>query len=417
MKRRTYFTVLSSAVVLSGCLGDGETDQTEGNGTPVPDPTATPRATDADDGETGESGETTPDRSAGNESQSGSADGGTDDDTSQGRRLDRRWTWDIDAQRVNNANYDAAVGPDRIFVGSEAGLSALGVSDGRELWSSAEWTDFTAVHADTNGVVAYTRDGSFGAFDPSSGDLLWEDTTDEPTMQTPQLLSGVSSDVLTVPEPSGPIRTYDRASGERLQEFSADFVHYATTDGLLVLSKTGELTGFDPRTGDRLWSTPQDRTAAARPTVISAVTDNTLFGTDPESSTSEFVTAIDTETGERQWTRTDLTANHPCAAADDVLVFLAGQRGEEKTLYGVDTATGETNWTTTVTEPFVSMAPVANESVVVAEGDGTLTLFDLSDGTVRDTVRPEELPFFGLVTEQLFFECGPGVTAYDIGTE
>jgi hypothetical protein len=92
MKRRTYFTVLSSAVVLSGCLGDGETDQTEGNETPVPDPTATPRATDADDGETGESGETTPDRSAGNESQSGSADGGTDDDTSQGRRLDRRWT-------------------------------------------------------------------------------------------------------------------------------------------------------------------------------------------------------------------------------------------------------------------------------------------------------------------------------------
>lgn len=203
---------------------------------------------------------------------------------------------------------DGVAPADGVFDGESSGLGVA--------WKTALGSGYSGVSvASGTAVTMFARNGSDWAvaFDAESGEELWRveigatykghDGSHDGPISTPVLHDGA----VYALGPLGHLVALDLASGEVLwqthlpQEHQAEEPYYGFStspliqDGVLVLEVAREegtaLAGFDPKTGERLWTagdgdvayqSPMPITVAGRRQVL-ATGNEKLFGLDPKT--------------------------------------------------------------------------------------------------------------------------------------
>jgi outer membrane protein assembly factor BamB len=214
------------------------------------------------------------------------------------------------------------------------------------------------------------------AMDGSTGDVIWEQTTEGLVTSAPTVWGG---DVFVGTLYDHTIRAYDATTGVLQWAFTgAGAMNSPVVAGgrLYVTANSGIVYALDPRTGSELWEATTGpgilaRTVAVSSGVVfvgseSAVADPTFF-------------AFDAITGATRWSA-KLNQIASSAAVSNGVVYVGS---EDHNLYALDSGTGATRWNATTGDGVDSSPAVANGVVYAGSLDGNLYAFDALTGAVR----------------------------------
>lgn len=333
MKRRGYLGLLGAGV-LAGCSGDGldGKDSTDSAGA------STERPGDGSD----------------------TADSVADPSTVA---FSERWQEQFGSdETAGRQDFRADADGDAVFVGAESGFVALDLADGSRMWEKDEWGGFVDVHADSDGVIAYTQSFDIVSFEPSDGTEQWRGSTagGEPyqlgTELTPSYFVAESEDGITV---------YERGSGAIVLDLDLITQGFLATDGSLVLLQSTEIVTFDMPSGSERW---RDETPLFAGPVID---DGRIIGVSGGlgSGTDSYLQAVDLDSGTRRWSEKlgDVSVNFADISAEDgVATFISDPRDQANTLYGHDLDDGSQLWTQNVGRIANPIPQVTANGVVVA---------------------------------------------------
>ena len=378
MHRRGYLALVTAGT-LAGCLGG---DSGDGN---------------TDSQSTGGSG--------GGDTDDGGSELGGDPDP-----LTRQWQAGLNANRVDMTNYSAATADGAVFVGSGAGLTALERTDGTERWRREEFQLFTRVHADSQAVVALTRENQLIAFDTASGSTRW--TADVEGAQSDIVHpSGLTNATALVSTTAG-TTLYDRGSGDVIDQVGNRERGIIADGGVAVLRDAFEMVRVDPASGTELWQTEVKTTRGG------AVGGGTVVSTSPDRTGDEdSAVAVDAESGDILWETpvTELGAAFPQVdITEGVTTFRAGPVGGTDTLYVLNLNDGSERFTAGLGNPINPSAPLATSELVIAETGEAFVAFDRATGEERAATSAPSLALDVVAGDGQFFICALDVTAYNL---
>ncbi len=408
MKRRAYLGLIGAGV-LAGCSGDGSGDGGDG-GTDEADGTgattggaATTEPTDA----TTDGADTT-------EPTDATTDGSTTTTANQSSvSFDDRWNVDLRREfdfdeQISGANFGADATPDGVFVGADWGFAALGLDEGELTWSKEEWDGFVDVHADADGVVAYTNSFEVAAFDPASGTERWRTAASEPENAIPH--SALTPSYFVARTADG-IVVHDRAAGETVTTIDASAQWLVASDEVVVTLNGQETVAYDAESGSERWRTGTFLVPGA------VLHQDRVVGLDPGGPDEEgALLALDAASGDRVWSESagDVSIGGAGIAVEgDVAAFLSGGIGEESTLFAHGLSDGSQLWTENLGNVGTSgFSPPATDSGVViapalSDDNRSLTrAYGARSGEQLDETGGGLGIAEGLAVERVFLEIG-----------
>lgn len=263
---------------------------------------------------------------------------------------EERWAH-TDAARTSTL----AVGEGAVVFGTPDGLRAVDAASGEVRWSQPGrlWKGGPTI---ADGSVYAVHDELY-AIDAASGDVRWRQPTDGSLLGPPPVADGV------VVAGGEPLRAYDAADGSALwtgpgnEPVVAASVAYDTVYALTE----SYLVALDLAGGRIRWFAPgpfyRQRIAVGNGSVY------------VQTAGEYRLAAYDAENGNAQWLGepTEGTLGPP-AASDGVLVVLS----DSGLLYGVDTETGDRLWTKGVRKNVPGAVAIAAGTVYVNEPQGPL---------------------------------------------
>lgn len=401
MHRRQYLALIAAGA-LAGCLGgDGSDEDDSASG----DDASGSNGDDSSDGDDSTSGD---DESDSNGDDTDDSDG--DDGSEGGTLFAQRWGTELDTNSVGGTTYSATAADGAVFVGSQAGLTALELSDGTQRWHREEVQSFTRVHADDQGVVALTREGVLVALDIASGSTRW--TVDvEGTQEDVFHPTGLADTAALVSTGSG-TTLYDRGSGDVIARVGDSERDIVAGSDVAVLVGPFEMVGVDPASGDQRWQTEVETTRGG------ALGDGTVVATSPgQLGDGASVVGVDAGSGDRLWEEPVEAVGAGFPEVDiggGVATFRSNPVDGPDTLYVFDLENGSQRWTADLGDPVNPSRPRVTAGPVVAETDAEFVAFDRATG---EELTATEAPFLTLdvVTGNgLFLTCAREVTAYEM---
>jgi hypothetical protein len=385
--RRGYLALVTAGA-LAGCLGGGNGD--DGN---------------EDTSEQNNIGSDSGDGTGDSESGSGEngSDGGPD-------LLTQQWQTGLDTNRVDGTSYSAATADGAVFVGTQAGLTALESTDGTERWRREEFQTFTRVHADSRGVVALTREGQLVALDIASGSTRW--TTDIEGAQSDIFHPSGLTDTAALVSTAAGTTLYDRASGDVIDQVGDRERGIVAGGEVAVLRGGFEMVRVDPASGAELWRTEVETTRGG------GVGDGTVVATSPgRSGDEDSAVAVDTESGEILWETAvgALGAGFPQVdIGGDAATFRATPFDGADTLYVLDIEDGSERFTAALGDPISASPPLATSDLVVAETGEEFVAFDQTTGEERASTGAPLITLDVVADDSQFLTCARNVTAYRV---
>lgn len=261
-----------------------------------------------------------------------------------------------------------------VYVGSEDGtFSAFELSSGTLRWA-VRLAGFVwpAPVSDGTVVIAAGADGVVVALDAVSGGLYWRAPTGAAVAASPVLVGAV----VVVANDSGVITSFDRASGATLWQLpvgAAVRSLVAVGTGLLVAGcADGRIFGVDLGSGVPAWlyQTGGAVAAAATPVgsrVLVPSGDGILY-------------ALDAADGRPVWAYRTAGSLGTSAAVVDGVAHVAGTDGN---LYTIDVEEGEAMWQARIGSGY-SSGPVARaDAVFVDTGDGETQALEPASASMR----------------------------------
>jgi len=263
-----------------------------------------------------------------------------------------------------------------------------------------EWTFNTDLEEDmhipsvSNGrvYVSAGRDRLY-AIDSNTGDKLW--SIEAARVYSPSIVDGV----VYLGTPNG-VLAVEEETGNRLWEFEAEDI--GTTNAAVGLSvennriylgvHNGVVYSLDRGSGEELWnfdiveelnlaSRVEARRSVSGPPAISnnqlfVCYDFNLSG----DENSNYVVALDTETGELLWEREhERVKGVPAAIGSSVYYTSFSSRK----LYAVDGETGETIWSVDLDTPARGSPAITGESVYITPSDDQIYSIDRGTGEIQ----------------------------------
>jgi outer membrane protein assembly factor BamB len=336
MDRRAYLSLVGAGVI-AGCSGDDSDDGTA-DGSDGGD------GSDGSDGGDGEDGEDT------------NADPST-------VSFDILWDQFFDSEGViSGQNFGADATPDGVFIGAEWGFAALGLDDGSRMWEKDEWEGFIDIHADSDGVIAYTNSFEIVSLNPSDGTEQWRRSVSE-AQKT--FLSSALTDSYVFAQTANGLGVYDRASGDVVTEFDQSPQSLVVSDDVAIFLQSAGMTAYDVSNGSERW---QKQVILGRGAVID---DGRLIGLKSEigPDAGGSLKAYDLESGEESYSVAVDNVSFGLSALaveNDVAVWLSGSMGEDSTLSAHNVSDGSQRWTKNLGQvPSSSFSPPATDSGVV----------------------------------------------------
>ncbi|WP_059006954.1 PQQ-binding-like beta-propeller repeat protein [Streptomyces specialis] len=247
--------------------------------------------------------------------------------------------------KTREVAWSMAVTGGRVLASDGPSLYALDATDGSDRWRVQTDTWIYALRAERGTVVTATRGGGVEAWEPGTGERLWE-------------LSGAQSD----------FETHDTAPVMR--------------DGVVYAWGEGQLYVLEARTGSEMWRHPVGDTSVTGgvPVRVTPTDDGVVF-----VCAGSRVLALDAATGAERW-RFDAPAAILCPAtyqspaSRSAGVYFTDYLG---TVYALDPATGDDRWRI-ATEARNSLEPVVVADGLVHLGSGTaMYTLDAVSGTPR----------------------------------
>jgi outer membrane protein assembly factor BamB len=268
------------------------------------------------------------------------------------------------------------VSGDRVLVGDgDRRVWALALDDGRALWTRQLDDVVSASPTPTHaGVAVPTEDGSLTMVDPSDGDIAWQVALAGPARTAPAL----HGDHLLVADSQGTLGAFDVDDGRERWSRALDNgisngpVVTPGDPALAVVSDAdGVLHAYDPQ-GDERWAVA-DRNTADVPMAANGRAVVTV-------SSGNLVTAHDTGSGERIWSRRVSPISAAPAIVGDQLVVIT----REATLVVLDLDTGRTDDRLGLPRPVADALVLAD--VTPSLVDGALVFTVSVTGTLARTV-------------------------------
>lgn len=338
----------------------------------------------------------------------GLTDGGDERDGAGEGPLTREWETTL-GPMASMTNYGVSVADGAVFVGSDAGLTALELSDGDTRWKRESWQQFTEVHADGDGVVALTREDELVSVDPVTGDTNWEVPVVGGQGEDVFHPSGLTRDTAIVSTDAG-TTFYDRVAGDVLTtrgEFEREVL---TTDDAVVLNGGFDLARVATDGSNQRWE------QEVRVTRGGTIADGLVVAPDSDHFDGDHsLVAVDIERGDIRWEEPapDLPHGFPSVAVTDgIAVYMADHFDEETDLYAHDIEDGTVRWSDSLGDPLNPIDPVAGEGVVIGEDESDFVAFDATSGERIETTRAWNLAFEGIIADGYVLACGNEVTAY-----
>lgn len=397
MDRRAYLSLIGAGVI-AGCSGgdsdDGGTDDTNGGNDGGDDGTdgtdGTNGSTDGTDGSDGDDGEDT------------NADPST-------VSFEFLWDQDFDTEGViSGENFGADATPDGVFIGAEWGFAALSLADGSRMWEKDEWEGFIDIHADSNGVIAYTNAFEIVSLDPSDGTERWRMSVTD--AQNSFLSSALTPSYFFAQHGDG-LGVYDRESGDVVTEFSQSPQSLVASDDSAIFLQSAGMTAYDVSNGSERW---QKQVILGRGAVIH---DGRLIGLKSEigRDAGGSLKAFDLQSGEETYSVTvdEVSFGRSAIAIEnDVAVWLTGSIGEESTLYAHNVTDGSQRWTNSLGRVSSSFAPPATDSgVIVApavteDNRSQIQAFEATSGDKLAATSGGISVTEGVAMDRVFLEIG-----------
>jgi outer membrane protein assembly factor BamB len=385
MRRRGYLALVMAGA-LAGCLGGGGGDS--GN-----------------QSDTGSSSDDEPENGS-SDGETGDADNGSASDPDL---LTRQWQTGLETNRVDLTRYGAATADGAVFVGTQGGLTALERTDGTERWRREEFQSFTRVHADSQAVVALTREDQLVALDVASGSTRW--TTDVEGAQAEVIHPSGLTDAAALVSTAAGTTLYDRGSGDVIDQVG-DSERGIVADGEVAVLRGGfEMVRVDPTSGAELWRTEVETTRGG------AVGAGTVVSTSPDRTGEEgSAVAVDAESGDILWETpvSALGAGFPQVdIGGGVATFRGGPFDGPDTLHVLDLENGSERFTAGLGEVINPSPPLATSEFVIAEtGEEEFVAFDQTTGEERAATSAPFLTLDVLAGDGQFLTCARDVTGY-----
>ncbi|MBU2709967.1 outer membrane protein assembly factor BamB [Zooshikella harenae] len=220
------------------------------------------------------------------------------------------WSIELDEKVMGGV----AAGYDKVFIGTQSGeLVALSQADGSELWRAQLSSEILAPAAtDGTVVVVHTKDDKLIALDINNGEQVWIYEGSQPILSlqgtsTPLIVSGAVFSGFA----DGEVKAFVADRGFQIWKQKVavpkgrnELERMVDIDGPLLLSENklyavsfqGNAVAMDPRSGGLLWQ----QEASSYGGLAQG------FGNLYMSGTDGHITALDQETGDTQWTQTEL---------------------------------------------------------------------------------------------------------------
>ena len=254
------------------------------------------------------------------------------------------------------------IGDGRVFIGTERGLTALGLEDGRQAWSlESAYGVGAAPLASGSTLFACLADEGVVALDPATGERRWEHRCpvgrSAPVAAAGRLVVGLAS---------GDLLSLDAATGKPGWKIAVDgpmsFAPAAMGSTVLVGDGGRRLRCVDAETGRVMWTrSVKGRFQGDGPAVS---TRAVVFALD-----SMEVEAYDPATGRRLWNRWAGTIHLSSPAMAGNLVLY----GSRTRLVALDARTGDDAWHVEL-DADVSCPVVADRRVYAMAGGSLFSL-------------------------------------------
>lgn len=212
---------------------------------------------------------------------------------------------------------------DRVFIATDHSVHALDLETGRLVWEVATGNEnaFMGPAAYENGVIYTTGGGLLLALDSESGKEIWR------VKKEKQFLGlAVANGFIYVGNWDGSFYAFDQSTGEERWKFEADANEFwsapaVTEDIVYVGSGDQYIYALDAHTGESLWSFKTAGRAVSEP----LVSDGVLYVSD---SSHEFprgprhLYALDALTGEQLWVFETISTFLPAPALGDGVIYV-----------------------------------------------------------------------------------------------
>jgi outer membrane protein assembly factor BamB len=255
------------------------------------------------------------------------------------------------------------IGDGRVFVGTERGLTALGLEDGRQAWSlESAYGVGAAPLASGKTLFACLADEAVVALDPATGERRWEHRCpagrSAPVAAAGRVILGLTS---------GDLLALDASSGKQAWRIGVDgpmsFAPAAMGSSVLVGDGGRRLRCVDAETGRVLWTRAvKGRFQGDGPAVS---TRAVVFALD-----SMEVEAYDPATGRRLWNRWAGTIHLSSPAMAGNLVLY----GSRTRLVALDARTGDDAWQVELDAEVA--CPLVSDRKVYAMAGGSLVALE-----------------------------------------
>ncbi|WP_435360514.1 PQQ-binding-like beta-propeller repeat protein [Haloarchaeobius sp. DFWS5] len=258
---------------------------------------------------------------------------------------------------------------------------AAGLTDKpRKAWTVSFSDAITTVPAIVDGTLYVSADG-LAALDARTGEERWSAGTGG--RSSPSVHDGTvySSDYRTV-------GAYDAESGDALWEAEANASRLTVADGLVVAAGDEGVAAIDAETGSVQWRVLTQRRFDSAPAVV----DGTVYVADRPRDQPGRLSALDLDTGDRQWQyevdEADGSGAHYYFTGEPVYadgtVFLAC---ENRVAYAVDAETGTEVWQTTTMGGLNPAPAVVDETVYFGQDGGAVLALDSQTGNIEWEAR------------------------------
>jgi len=288
-----------------------------------------------------------------------------------------------------------AVAEDLVFIGNDAGITALKSKSGDRQWTVAtgelvpfarRWDYFQSSPTYVEGVVYIgSGDGNIYSLDAKTGAVKWTYKTEGRVRTSPAVADGVvycgsmDGNLYALDAKSGQLKWKFKTQGNSFFPLGEVQSTPAVADGTVYFgSRDGNLYAVDVATGQKKWAYSHEGSwCISGP----AVWQGLVFA---GSSDGQFVNAVDAKTGQEKWRFKTPARVFTSPAVADGKVY-AGTWGGE--VFWFDALTGKTKGGV-MAEAAVQASPVVAEGVLYfGSDDGYVYAVELEAPRQRPVVK------------------------------
>lgn len=405
-RRRQFIAALAagSASAIAGCNGGSGSDSTSGTGTP------TGTGASNDGGSAGQaSGAAYPAYRGDFQRRAYFPDRGPQEEAPS-----RTWSTGID----NLADSSPIVAAGTLYMAAGSNVYAFDPDSGEQLWQTSVENGTSSGIAYDDGTLYVPGDStSLYALDATTGTQQWAYETGESIVYSPVVADGKVFVPSTTLGGSGVLAAVEASSGNEAWTEPIDLGISGTpavSDGTVYYAGSDGVTAIDTD-GNEKWAAPA---AITRGVEISTDGDTVYYTEDGAEGgqgieqVNARLVAINPADGSEKWEYTTESPSMygPAVVGSDALYFSAIDE-----VFKIDKESGSEEWRTSVSGYEVSGAPVVyGDTVYMTSGDFDLDAINTSDGSKRWTGTFKHGRYDPvLVDGTLYLSVGKNVRAFE----